>query len=289
MSKYNLNMMGLLSDNLNFNFYRGWDDYDDYYGRPYPPPPPRDRYDYGPPRRSNNNWRPTYSKRDRKKYDDIEPKDSARFIFNLFKRLTEFFLIITGLAFFVTSICYLLIGALSSSQIQTISKYYFIDITTMSWVFGSIAGIITGFLFLILFILQRINKRGWLRKTPLKVHITWFLSFVIITLLSIYFLFVVSSNSWSTTLKQPFASNFTNSDVEKIYTTITEQVKKATENDFMKKLIDAYCNNSIGIIATGAISIGVDLFIVIVASIYFRGINDVLDDSYDYFDSMYRR
>ncbi|MDE5949299.1 MAG: hypothetical protein K2G54_00300 [Malacoplasma sp.] len=288
MSKYNLNMLGLLSDNQSINFYRGWDDYDDYYGRPYPPPPPRDRYDYGPPRRSNNDWRPTYSRKDRsRKQEDIEPKESSRFVFNLFKRLAEFFLIITGLAFFVTAICYLLIGALSNNQIETLSNYYFVDITAMSWIFGSIAGIVTGFLFLILFILQRVNKRGWLRKTPLKVHITWFLSFLIISLLSIYFLFVASSGFWL--VKLPSASSFTNADVANIYTNIACQVSKAANNDFMIKLIDAYCNNSIGVIATGAISIGVDLFIVIVASIYFRGINDVLDDSYDYFDSRYRR
>ncbi len=291
MSKYiSCNIKNLFFNN-NINYYRNWDDYDDYggYSRPPYPPyyPPRDRYDYGPPRRSNNNWRPTYSKRDKRRREISKPKESARFVINLFKRLTEFFLIITCLAFFVTSVCYLLIGALSDSQKNFLLNYYFIDITAMSWIFGSIAGIITGFLFFILFILQRINKRGWLRKTPLKANITWFLSFIIISLLSIYFLFVASSKEWLTKLP-PLSENsnsyFTNMDVEKIYITISSQISEGANNDFMKMLINAYCNNSIGVTATGAISIGVDIFIIIVAIMYFRKINDVLDDSYDYFD-----
>ena len=282
----NLRKQDLLFSGQNVSLYRDayYEDDDYYSGRPYPP---RDRYDY-PPRRSRNDFRPVYSRKDKKNYSSSEPTDSQRFVFNFFKRLTELFLIITGLAFFVTSMCYLLAGALGDSQIKMLSGYYFADITGVSGVFGSIAGIVTGFLFLILFVLQRINRKGWLRKTKLKVHVSWFLSFLIITLISVYFLFV-SSSGWWLIIKPKQPLNFTNIEVKNIFESIQNQVKSALNNKFMEGLLNAYYHNALGIVATAGISIGVDLLVVVVGSIYFRGVNDVLDDSYDFFDSRYRR
>lgn len=283
---------GALSINSYSDPYR-----DDYYGREddyyYPPPerrrapmPPRRRPEEAP-RRSNGGWEPGYYKNDKsKKLKD--PKDSSRFVFNFFKITTQILLIITALAFLVSSICYILIGILSSSQMSTLNSNYFTDILGVSWIFGSMAGIVTGILFLILYLLMIINRKGWLRKSGLKSHLSCILTLVIVTLVSVYFLFTSSSLKWQSIGN--YQLSFTDESIANIISTVTKPIVDLMKgNSFINGLVNTFYNNKLGIIGSGIVFLGIDIVAIIFGSLYFKSVNSTLEDSIDYFEERKRR
>lgn len=280
-----------LSFNSRSNYYR--DDYydrdDDYY---YPPPerrrppmPPRRRHDE--PRRSNSGWEPGYYKSDKASKKLKDPKNSSRFIFNFFKIITQVFLVLTGLAFVVASVCYMLIGILNKDQLNTLNQNYFTDILAVSWTFGSMLGILTGVLFLVLFILMIINRRGWLRKNNMKTYISWFLTFTILSLISVYFLFVSSSGLWAGIKTQ---LSFKDSSIQNIILTIWKPIVTFMDgNSFISKIVSHFYSNKLGIIGSGAVFLVIDIAIIIFGSFYFKSINSILEDSFEYFEDRKRR
>ncbi|RXY96348.1 hypothetical protein D8X55_04065 [Malacoplasma penetrans] len=266
----------------NYNFYRDSKYYDE--DRPMPP---RDRRGGHPSRRSPNDWEPSYGNGGssyRKKYRK-DPKGSSRFIFQLFKRLSQLFLIISCLGLLVAGLGYTLIAALPNSQITTMNNYYFADIVGVSFVFGSIAGIVAGALYLILYLLMIFNRHGWLRRNSVKTYFFWLITFVLVSALSVYLLFVAVNGSWmvvggkAATPKSP--------EVAKILDAVANNVN--VNSAFISKLVHVYYNNSLGGIATGLITVAAYIVIAITGFLYYKNVNEVLENSYEYFDNRKRR
>lgn len=240
-----------------------------------------------PSRRSPNDWEPNYrspSSAQRQKYRK-DPKGSSRFVFQTFKRLSELFLILTCVAMLVAGLGYTLMSALPVSQLKTMQKYYFVDIVGVSWVFGSILGILTGALYLILYFLMIFNRHGWLRKNHVKSYFFWLITFVLVTPISLYFLFVSSNGSWMEVGGNKIEPK--NVEVNNLLTNVMSRV--SADSKFIDRLVSIFYNNAIGGIATGLISVGAFIVVAIIGFMYYRSINEVLENSFEYFDNRKRR
>ncbi|MCF0217638.1 MAG: hypothetical protein HUJ42_01175 [Malacoplasma sp.] len=282
-----LSKLYLLNNSVhNVSYYRDYDyDYDDdyyypEYGRrrpprdygPPPPPPPRRRPRPEPPRRES-----------RRRPEPTIPGNGSKLLFNLIKRFAELFLIIAAIGMIIGGVGYILIKTLSNATLNELQTKYLIDVIGVSWVFGSISGIICAILLCFLFILCFFMRKGWFRKNRFKINILWLFSFCLILLLSIYFFFVAASLVWTNGFQ------FQNAEIAYILTLIQTNafgiVKNFNQVDlFIAKAVNVFYHAAWGPIATGCVYIVIILVVSAIASFYFKTVNHTLDVATDFYE-----
>ncbi|CRH71670.1 Uncharacterised protein [Chlamydia trachomatis] len=76
-------------------------------------------------------------------------------------------------------------------------------------------------------------------------------------------------------------------EVAKILDAVANNVN--VNSAFISKLVHVYYNNSLGGIATGLITVAAYIVIAITGFLYYKNVNEVLENSYEYFDNRKRR